>query len=389
MLDLFYTLRGMGVETSPTEWLTLMSAMDKGLHNHNVDDFYYLARSLLIKDVALYDAYDQAFTHVFQGGDIPDNLATKDDILRWLEEGLEQKLLTAEELEQLKHYSLEELLKELQKRLEEQTGPHHGGHHWIGTGGTSPFGSGGSHPTGISFDPEGGGRGAVLQAFKRKYRNMRDDITLDVRQMTVALKKLRQLKNTGAEETLDLDATIEKTCKNAGDIEMVFGRERENQVRLLLVMDTGGSMEPYRRLCERLFSAASSLNHFKEFKAYYFHNCIYDNVYEDVEADKFVTTDDLIKNRSQEHRLVVVGDAAMAPYELLIPNGFLETRRTSRIKGVDRLRMLSRAFPKRVWLNPISERSWSYYDTIATVGGLFPMYPLTVSGLGRAIKDLL
>jgi hypothetical protein len=188
---------------------------------------------------------------------------------------------------------------------------------------------------------------------------------------------------------LDLDATIDKTCRDGGEIDLVFGRERENTVRLILAMDTGGSMEPYRLLSEQLFSAADGLNHFKEFTPYYFHNCVYDNLYEDIETEKFALVDDVIKNRSINHRLIIVGDASMAPYELMIPNGILENRRTSNVKGIDRLRALAMAFPKRAWLNPMRKESWEYYDTVARVGGLFPMYPLTVSGLSQAVKALL
>ncbi len=389
-LPLFYTLKALGVPVSPTEWLALTEALAKGLHRDSLTDFYYLARSLLVKDVAHYDAFDQAFAHCFRGAGLPDDLATKEQILEWLSDPRSPLRLPPEELERMRRLSLEELLRELEDRLRTQKEAHHGGHHWIGTGGTSPFGSRGSHPSGISFDPEGGGGGgAVLQAFQRRYRNLRNDLTLDVRQIGVALKKLRDLRHTGSEEVLDVEATIDRTCRNAGEIELVFSRERENQVRLILAMDTGGSMEPYRELSERLFSAAHGINHFKDFRAFYFHNCIYENLYVDVEADEFVPTDEVIREYGRRYRLIIVGDAAMAPYELLIPNGTLERMRRSNVKGIDRLRALAEAFPKRAWLNPIPEDSWGYYDTIATVAGLFPMFPLTLEGLDRAVKALL
>ncbi len=389
-LPLFYALKALGVPVSPTEWLALMEALAKGLHRDSLTDFYYLARSLLVKDVAHYDAFDQAFAHVFRGADLPDDLLTKEQILEWLSDPLAPLRLPPEELDRMRRLSLEELLRELEDRLRTQKEAHHGGHHWIGTGGTSPFGTRGSHPSGISFSPEGGGGGgAVLQAFERRYRNLRNDLTLDVRQMGVALKKLRDLRHTGADEVLDVEATIDTTCRNAGEIELVFTRERENQVRLILAMDTGGSMEPYRELSERLFSAAHGINHFKDFRAFYFHNCVYENLYVDVEADEYVPVDEVIREYGKRYRLIVVGDAAMAPYELLIPNGTLERMRRSSVKGIDRLRALAEAFPKRAWLNPIPEESWGYYDTIATVAGLFPMFPLTLEGLDRAVKALL
>lgn len=388
-LELFYSLKSLGVPVSPTEWIALMSALEKGLHRHTLEDFYYLSRSLLVKDVAHYDAFDQSFSHVFQNGAIPDDLATKADVLKWLSNPLNPLNLPPEELEKMKKLSLEELLEELEERLRTQDGAHHGGHHWIGTGGTSPFGYGGAHPTGISFAPEGGGGRAVVQAFERKYRNMRNDVVLDVRQMSIALKRLRDLRQTGNDEVLDVEETVDKTCKNAGEIDLVFTRERENQVRLILAMDTGGSMEPYRKLTERLFSAANSINHFKEFHAYYFHNCVYENMYEDIEKDEYISSDDFVKKYKKNYRLVMVGDAAMAPYELMIPNGTLERYRASRVKGIDRLRALAEMFPKRVWLNPMKETSWEYYSTIQTIRGLFPMYPLTLSGIDRAVKQLL
>lgn len=289
----------------------------------------------------------------------------------------------------MKSLTLEELLKELEDRLRTQDEAHHGGQHWIGTGGRSPFGARGSHPSGVSFDPEGGGGGAVLQAFARKYRNLRNDVTLDVRQIGVALKRLRDLREAGAEEILDLDHTIDKTCKNAGEIDLVFTRERENQIRVILAMDSGGSMEPYRELSERLFSAAHGLNHFKDFRAFYFHNCVYENLYTDLLKGEFVPTAEVIRECAKNYRLIVVGDASMAPYELMIPNGTLERYRTSNVKGIDWLRMMADAFPRRAWLNPVSEPSWGYYDTIDTVGRLFPMFPLTLEGLERAVRQLL
>ncbi|MDW7710476.1 MAG: hypothetical protein SCH98_08370 [Deferrisomatales bacterium] len=387
-LPFFHALKALGVPVTPTEWLALMEALSKGLHRESLQDFYHLARSLLVKDVVHYDAFDQAFAHCFRGGELPDESATKDQILQWLKDPLTPLQLSREEIARMEGLTLDELLRELEDRLRTQDGAHHGGHHWIGTGGTSPFGAFGSHPTGISFAPEGGGGGAVLQAFARRYRNLRSDLTLDVRQIGVALKKLRDLRKEG-EEVLDVEATVERTCRNAGEIDLVFGRERENQVRLILAMDTGGSMEPHRELSERLFSAAHGLNHFKDFRAFYFHNCVYENLYTDLAAGEFVPTADVVRECAGTYRLVVVGDASMAPYELLIPNGTLERYRTTMVKGIDWLRMLADAFPKRVWLNPLKESSWGYTDTVETVGRLFPMFPLTLEGLDRAVKHLL
>ncbi|MBI5441878.1 MAG: VWA domain-containing protein [Deltaproteobacteria bacterium] len=387
-LRFFHALKALGVPVSLTEWLTLLQALSKDLHHSSLQEFYTLARSILVKDVAFYDAYDQAFAHCFKDAPFPEDLATKEKILDWLSNPLSPLRLPPEELEKLKQMSLEELLRELEDRLEKQQGPHHGGKHWIGTGGTSPFGAGGSHPSGISFSAERGGGGAVLQAFARKYRNLRNDLTLDVRQIGVALKRLRDLRQAG-EEVLDLDETVDRSCKNAGEIDLVFSRERENQVRVILAMDSGGSMDPYRDLSERLFSAAHGLNHFKDFRAFYFHNCIYENLYTDLQKGEFVPTAEVLRECGKKYCFVAVGDASMAPYELLVPNGTLERYRTGNTRGIDWLRMIAEAFPKRAWLNPVQEPSWRYYETIDTVAGLFPMFPLTLEGLERAVRHLL
>ncbi|MDF1553930.1 MAG: hypothetical protein P1P84_12750 [Deferrisomatales bacterium] len=388
-LAFFHALRLGGVPVSPTEWLTLLQALSMGLHRRRVEDFYYLARSVLVKDVAHYDGFDQAFAHCFRSAALPDDWITKEQILGWLKDPLSPLQLPAEEIARMGRLSLDELLRELEDRLRRQEGPHHGGQHWVGTGGTSPFGAHGSHPNGISFAPEGGGGNAVLQAFERRYRNLRHDRTLDVRQISVALKRLRDLRESGVDEVLDLDATVDKTCRDGGEIDLVFTRERENQVKVLLAMDTGGSMEPFRVLSERLFSAAHGLNHFKDFRAFYFHNCVYDYLYPDAEGGEGVEVEALIRECGKRYSLVVVGDAAMAPFELMVPNGTMERMRSSRVKGIDRLRALSQAFPKRVWLNPVAETAWGHYDTVERVGQLFPMFPLTLAGLKRAVRALL
>ncbi|GAB4266147.1 MAG: VWA domain-containing protein [Deferrisomatales bacterium] len=388
-LPLFHALRALGVPVALTEWLALLEALSKGLHRHSLDDFYYLARSLLVKDVAHYDAFDQAFAHCFRNAALPEDAVTKARLLEWLQDPLSPLRLPPEELDRMERLTLDELLRELEERLRTQDGAHHGGHHWIGTGGTSPFGKYGSHPTGVSFAEEGqGGGGAVLQAFERRYRNLRHDLTLDVRQVGVALKRLRDLRQSGAEEVLDLEATVDKTCRDGGEIDLVFTRERENQIRVVLAMDSGGSMEPYRSLSEKLFSAAHGLNHFKDFRAFYFHNCVYENLYTDLDTGEFVPTAEVIRECGKRYRLILVGDASMAPYELLIPNGDLERYRTSNVKGIDWLRRLAEGFPKRAWLNPVPEPSWGYYDTVATIGTLFPMFPLTLDGLERAVREL-
>lgn len=387
-LSLFHSLRALKVPVSLTEWLTLLEGLSKGLHNESLDDFYYLSRSVLVKDVVYYDAFDQAFCYCFKDAPIPQDLATRDKIMEWLQSPLAPLQLSPEELAKLEALSLEDLLKELEKILKEQDEAHHGGSKWIGTGGRSPFGFNGSHPMGISFSPERGSGTAALQAFARRYRNLRSDLTLDVRQIGVALKRLRDLRDTGTEEGLDLGATIDKTCKNAGEIDLVFARERENNVRVLLVMDSGGSMDPFRTLSERLFSAANKLNHFKDFRAFYFHNCIYDKLYTNLETDEFVPTGEILHEYAKKYRLIVVGDAAMAPYEMFHYSGTPDYSSAS-TKGIDWLRQVAEAFPQRAWMNPLPEGSWSGFETVPAVSALFPMFPLTLEGLTRAVRHLL
>ncbi|MFZ4858983.1 MAG: vWA domain-containing protein [Desulfuromonadaceae bacterium] len=387
-LPLFHALRALKVPVSLTEWLALLEGLSKGLHNQSLEDFYYLSRSLLVKDVIYYDAFDQAFSHCFKQTALPEDGATKQQILEWLQNSVMPLRLSPEDLAKLQKLTLDELLGELENRLREQEELHNGGHKWIGTGGSSPFGANGSNPAGISFATERDSGRAAMQAFARKYRNLRSDLTLDIRQIGIALKRLRELRDTGVEEPLDLDATIDKTCRNAGEIDLVFARERENNIRLLLVMDSGGSMDPHRRISERLFSAANKLNHFKDFRAFYFHNCIYDKLYTNLETDEFVATAEVLREYGKKYRLVVVGDAAMAPHELLHFPGTLE-HAESTTKGIDWFRQIAEAFPHRAWMNPLPEHSWTHYETVPLVEGLFPMFPLTVDGLTRAVRKLL
>lgn len=388
-LALYHSLRALQVPVSLTEWFTLLEGLAKGLHNQSLDDFYYLSRSVLVKDVAHYDAFDQAFCHCFKDAPLPENIATKEKILEWLQSPLAPLQLSAEEIAKMKSLNLEELLRELEDRLRTQDEVHNGGKKWIGTGGKSPFGIGGNHPSGISFAAERGGGRAALQAFERRYRNLRSDLTLDVRQISVALKRLRDLRDSGTEESLDIGATIDKTCRNAGEIDLIFARERENNVRVLLIMDSGGSMEPFRSLSERLFSAANKLNHFKDFRAFYFHNCVYDKLYTNLETDEYVPTADVLQEYGKKYRLIVVGDAAMSPYEMFYHSGSLDFKRSSSITGIEWLRQFAEVFPQRAWMNPLPENSWTEYETVPTIGGLFPMFPLTLEGLTRAVRHLL
>jgi uncharacterized protein with von Willebrand factor type A (vWA) domain len=280
------------------------------------------------------------------------------------------------------------MLKEFEKRLEEQTEQHDGGGYWIGRGGYSPFGHSGYHPAGIRIGGQSRNRSAVQIAQERKFRNYRHDLTLDVRQIKVALSKLRQLNRIGPEDELDLEETIDTTARNAGEIELAWKRSRKNSVKLLLLMDIGGSMDPYALLCSRLFSAAHSSSHFKDFRYYYFHNCIYDNLYQDMEREEAVATEYLLQNLEPDYKLLLVGDAAMGPWELTQINGAINYYERNEIPGLVWLKRIAEHFTHTAWLNPSDPRIW-IHPSIQMVGQVFPMLPLTIEGLEQAVKKLI
>jgi hypothetical protein len=282
----------------------------------------------------------------------------------------------------------DELLREFEKRLKEQTEQHDGGGYWIGRGGTSPFGHSGYHPAGIRIGGESRGRHAIQIAQERRFRNYRSDLTLDVRQIKMALRGLRQLSRIGPEDELDLERTIDATSKNAGEIEMIWTRSRKNAVKVLLLMDVGGSMEPFALLCSQLFSAAQSSSHFKDFQYFYFHNCIYDNLYQDIERMEPVSTEHLLRILEPEYKAVLVGDARMAPQELMERYGAINYYERNDIPGIIWLKRIAEHFTHSVWLNPDTPRFWEH-PTVQMIGKLFPMFELTIDGLGQAVKKLV
>jgi len=385
-LNLFYTLRTLKVPVSITEWMTLMQALDQGHAQGSLIDFYHLARAILIKSEAYYDQYDQAFAHVFKDAELPPDI--RDEILDWLADPLNRLELDEEELARIKQMDLDELLQELEKRLQEQDERHDGGGRWIGTGGTSPFGHSGANPAGIRIGGPGGGGRAVQIAAARRFKNYRTDVALDVRQMKMALKKLRRFAKEGPEDFLDLDATIDKTCKEGGEIDLVFTRERKNTVRVLLLMDSGGSMNPYARLVDRLFSAAHQMSHFRDLKAYYFHNCVYQDVYKDIYNSEDVPTGSLMRNLSADYKVIFVGDAFMSPSELVSVGGAIDFYYHNDLPGLEWLQRIADHFRYCVWLNPMPDRAWMH-PTISTIRKVFPMFPLTLDGLEEAVKALM
>ncbi|MFC2001157.1 VWA domain-containing protein [Chloroflexota bacterium] len=383
--DFFYILRKRKVPVSISEWMTLMEALAKGCIT-NLDEFYFLARAILVKSETYFDHYDVAFQEYFQGIETPAEII--EQVLEWLKDPLNRLAFTEDVQDQFDRMDFDELLRELEKRLKEQTGQHDGGGYWIGRGGISPFGHSGSHPAGIRIGGESGGRHAIQIAQERRFSNYRSDLTLDVRQIKIALKGLRQLIRVGLEDELDLEETIGATAKNYGEIELVWRRSRKNAVKVLLLMDVGGSMEPFALLCSQLFSAAHSSTHFKDFQYYYFHNCIYDNLYQDIERQEAMSTTHLLNTLEPDYKLLLVGDARMAPYELVEKYGAIDYYERNETPGIAWLKRVAEHFTHSVWLNPDDPRFW-VHPTVKMVGKTFPMFPLTLDGLGQAVKKLV
>lgn len=387
LTSFFFALRRFGFKVGPQEWLALLQALSLGLHESSFSSFYNVSRALLCRTEADYDAFDQVFLHHFRGVELKSR-ALSEEILEWLRQAQSFLQLSPEELAAMEHLDLDELMRRLEERMREQDGEHHGGNRWIGTGGTSPFGWGGAHPTGIRIGGESRGRSAMQVAELRRFRSYRTDLQLDVRQIKVALARLRELTREGSREELDVEESIDATCRNAGELTLVWRAPRRNNVRLVLLMDVGGSMDPHSRLVSRLFSAAHSSRHFKAFEAYYFHNCVYDDVYEDAAFFKPVPLADLFAKHGAETKLVVVGDALMHPVELFQPHGAIYWTQHNLRPGIDCLRRLADHFHRVAWLNPEPERYWRH-PTVNAIRDLFPMFALTLEGLHAAVASLV
>ncbi len=391
--NFYYYLKNYGVPVSMNEWDTLMDALEMGMAGSSLTTFYYLCRSVLVKTEAHYDRFDMAFASYF--GDIETPEAMPEQIWQWLDKHIPQLEITDEMRRNHKMLDLETIKKMLEERLKEQTEEHHGGNRWVGTGGTSPFGHSGYHPGGVRIGGESRNLSAVKVAGQRRFQEFRTDEQLGVRQFQVALRKLRQFttKLDGPREELDIDATIDKTCRNAGRLEIVWDRPRENGLKVILLMDAGGSMISYSRLCNQLFSAVNKSNHFKDLKIFYFHNCVYDWLFHDPWCTKEAYTDTnyVLNTFSKEYRLIIVGDASMAPYELMKKGGIIEWDLYNELPGIEWMKRLRRQFEYSVWLNPLPMKYWSYMDgsyTIKEISRVFPMDELTVEGLERAINRL-
>ena len=388
-LDLFFGLREAGVKVGMQEWQGLMTALEKGLHGQSLERFYYLARACLVKSEAFFDAFDRVFAKVFHG--VEGSLDITDELLEWLRDPKNKAELTPEQREMLERLSRDELMRRFLETLEKQDGRHDGGGRWIGTGGHSPFGQGGEHPTGIRVGGQGRNRSAMKVWEERRYRDYRTDATLDLRQWKVALRRLRHLTRDGAETELDLDETIDETCRNAGEIELVFRPPRRNNVRLLLLMDVGGTMDPYFEPMSRLVTALREGHGLRELRAYYFHNCIYDRVYRSgyLLRDDSIPTGELFRSLDARWKVMIVGDAAMHPAELLEPNGHIDPRQETPTPGIRWLMRILEHFERVVWLNPDQPASWGSTQTTRVVQKLFPMFHLSVDGLSEAVAALV
>jgi uncharacterized protein with von Willebrand factor type A (vWA) domain len=388
-LDLFYGLRDEGVPVALQEWMAFLEALGKGLHNSNLLRFYHLARACLVKSETYFDAFDRVFARVFQG--VEGSLDIADEVLEWLRDPKNFRELTPEELAELERLSSDELMQRFLETLAEQTERHDGGGRWIGTGGRSPFGHGGQHPTGIRVGGQGGRRSAMKVAGERRFRDYRTDVALDARNLRFALKRLRQLTRTGLATELDLDETIDETCRNAGEIDLVFRPPRKNDVRLLLLMDVGGTMDPYYDPMSQLLTALHEERGLCELVPYYFHNCIYDHVYTRarlLRADA-MPTGDILRRLDERWKVLIVGDAAMHPAELLEPHGGINPHNTSPTPGVVWLQRIAGHFERTVWVNPDDRDLWDHSHTARLIRRLFPMFHLSIDGLGDAVQALV
>lgn len=385
-IDFFYELRKRGVKVGPQEALAVAEALARDLHETTLDGFYEVARALCVHREQDLDAFDTAFASYFHGIEV-EALQIADEVLDWLRDHAPKRELTDEERKLLESIDLAEARRRLEERLREQRGRHDRGNRWVGTGGTSPHGAGGTHPSGISVgDAGGGGRSAIARAGAHRFRALRGDVNLDVRSIELALRRLRAFVREGALTELDVDATIDKTAQNAGELEIVMRPERRPDVKVLLLLDVGGSMDPHVQVSERLFSAAKRATHWKRLDTFYFHNCLYGTVYPTTWLRNGVPVPQLLAERDASWKLIIVGDALMHPSELWQTGGWGSDDYDNDVPGLAWLDLVARHFRKTAWLNPEPEQYWR--GTAATIGKLFPMYRLSLDGLSQAVAHL-
>ncbi|MBK6716938.1 MAG: hypothetical protein IPG57_18140 [Burkholderiales bacterium] len=390
LIDFFFTLRSAKLPVSVKEFLTLLEALRAGVIDDEggptVDKFYYLSRTALVKDEAHFDKFDRAFAAYFKGVEMLTDF-TRDIPLDWLRQVLEKEL-SPEEKAKIQKMGWDELMETLKKRLEEQKERHEGGSKWIGTGGTSPFGHGGYNPQGIRIGGAGKNRSAVKVWDQRAFQDYDDTKELGTRNIKVALRRLRRFAREGNELELALDDTIHATAANAGLLDIKMIPERHNKVKVLLLMDVGGTMDEHIHRVEELFSAAK--NEFKHLEFYYFHNCVYDFMWKNNRRryTEKTPTWDIIRKYNKDYKLIFIGDATMSPYEIVQPGGSVEYNNEE--PGAEWLQRLTHAFPKYAWINPEPQGVWPYRQSIAMVQQIMNqrMFPLTLAGLEQAMRLL-
>ncbi len=369
------------------EWLTFLRALEMGLHRASLRGFYNVGRAVLCSSEADFDVFDQVFLEVF-GSVAAEAVELTDQLREWLADPAHWPDLPPELIHALEDLDLEELRRLFEERLAEQDSRHDGGDRWIGTAGRSPFGWAGRRRGGIRVSGQSVWQSALQVAASRHYEPYRRDLILDVRQIQVALRKLRELAREGREEELDIQATVDATCRNAGELELRFVPKRRNRVKVLLLMDVGGSMTPHARLVSRLFTAASRSSHFKDLQYYYFHNCVYENLYRDAGWREAVALSDVLAACSRDYKLILVGDARMHPVELFRPGGAIHYWDWNPKPGIAYLEALAGHFDRAVWLNPTPRSRWRH-PTVSAIGQVFPMLPLSLDGLEEAVRILV
>ncbi len=386
----FFALKDAKIPVTLREYLTLLEGLKAGLANYRVDDFYYLSRATLVKDERNLDKFDRVFGTVFKG---LENLGAGNDSVdipeEWLKK-LAELYLSEEEMKKIAGLGdWEKLMETLHKRLEEQKGRHQGGSKWIGTAGTSPFGAYGYNPEGVRIGQDKGRHGRAVKVWdKREYKNLDDEVELGTRNIKVALRRLRRFAREGAQEELALDDTIRATA-HKGYLDIQMRPERHNTVKVLLFFDVGGSMDSHIRLCEELFSAART--EFKHMEYFYFHNCLYEKVWKDNRRrhNDYTSTYEVLHTYPHDYKVIFVGDASMSPYEIVYPGGSVE--HWNEESGEVWMRRVLDIYEHAIWLNPTPEKLWSYSASTAMMKTLMGdrMYPLTLEGLDRAMRELM
>ena len=385
----FFMLREGGLKPSITELLTLLEAMRSGVAQQSVDDFYYLARSCLVKDESKFDRFDKIFAAHFDGIEEGFKALVAEVPEEWLRQQAELVLSEEERAEIEALGGFEKLMEALRERLEEQEGRHEGGNKWIGTAGTSPFGAYGYNPEGVRIGQQGSRHRRATKVWdRREYRNLDDKLELGTRNIKIALRRLRKFAREGAADQLDLEDTIDKTARNAGILDIRMVPERHNAIKVLLCLDIGGSMDDHVRICAEMFSAAKS--EFKHLEYFYFHNFVYESMWKDNRRrhTERIPTTEIAHKYGPDYKLVFVGDATMSPYEIVYAGGSVE--HWNEEPGAAWIKRLLNTYPKAIWLNPEPEQRWEYTPSIKLTRELMSdrMYPLTISGLDEGIKRL-